>query len=138
MTKELKFDNHLRNNNITCFEKFNCEDGETFYRSIFTISGNNIVFFISMNDSIYTTLQCRLMQLNNPAKREKMLYLLNQLNSKYKANKFVLTDDDNIDFSVPFIATDNEFNPELILLATHNILQNLEEDYAKIMRIIWS
>ena len=67
-----------------------------------------------------------------------MLYLLNQLNCNYKANKFVLTDDDYIDFSVPFISTDEEFNPELLIALSNNIVKNLEEDYAKIMRVIWS
>ncbi|WP_150844197.1 YbjN domain-containing protein [Clostridium sp. UBA1353] len=138
MTKEIKFDNYLRDKEITFFDKFAYEDGGAAYRSNYTISGNNILFIISMDDSVYTILQCRLMKLNNPAKREKMLYLLNQLNSHYKANKFVLTDDDNIDFSVPFIAIEEDFNPEILMLLTHSILEGLEEDYAKIMRVIWS
>lgn len=138
MTKEIKFDNYLRDSGLTFFDKLDHEDGEVSYRSNYTISGNNVVFLISMDDSVYTLLQCRLIKLNNPAKREKMLYLLNQLNSNYKANKYILTDDDNVDFIVPFIAIEEDFNPEVIMILTSNILKDLEEDYAKIMRVIWS
>lgn len=53
-------------------------------------------------------------------------------------SKYVLTDDDDIDFTVPFIAMEDDFNPEVVMAVTSSILSDLEEDYAKIMRVNWS
>lgn len=138
MTKEIKFDNYIESNEITFFDKVPCDDNSVVYKSNYTIAGNSIPFIIVVDDSLFTMLQCRLIKLNNPAKRENLLYLLNQLNSNYKANKFVLTDDDDVDFSISFISTDEEFDPELIVGLTYNIMKGLEDDYSKIMRVIWS
>ena len=139
LNKETMFDNYLRENDMNFFDKLPRDnDDEVLYRSNYTISGNNVIFLISLDSSLYTLLQCRLMKLNNPLKREKMLYLLNDLNSNYKANKFVLTENDFVDFTVPFISTDDEFNPELVMSLTHNILKMLDDDYAKLMRVNWS
>ncbi len=137
MIKEKKFDNYLREHELT-FEKLDVEGGVVAYTFNYTISGNNVAFFLFINDPVIILLHSRLMKLNNPAKREKMLYLLNQLNSKYNLSKYVLTDDDDIDFTVPFIAMEDDFNPEVVMAVTSSILSDLEEDYAKIMRVNWS
>lgn len=138
MSKEIKFDNYLSDNRITFLEKIKYENSEVVYRGNYKISGNNLIFIINIDDSAYTTIQCRLMTLNNSAKREKILYLLNQLNCNTIAKKFILTDDDDIEFIVPFIATEDEFNPEVLMILISNIFKGLEEDYAKLMRVIWS
>ena len=78
------------------------------------------------------------MKLHNPAKKENLLYLLNQLNYNYKVNKYILTEDDYVELVVPFITTDESFDPSFITLVAGTILESAEDDYAKIMRIIWS
>lgn len=134
MDKVSKFEKYLNDVNLRMFEK--TQDGEmVIFKSSYTFCNEQKVFIIIFDNSAYTQVLCRLARLDNPAKTEKMLYLLNELNAKYKQLKFIIDDEGNVDFSIDYVALDEDFNCQLFLAIVFSIFKNVESEYSKFMRI---
>ncbi|WP_058485425.1 hypothetical protein [Defluviitalea phaphyphila] len=138
MNKVQKFELFIRENpDLNVFEKVQQNDAVLF-KSRYTFAGSEKIFLIVLDDSVFSQVLCRIVTLNNPAKRDKILYLINELNSKYKALKYTLDDLGNIDFCIDYIASDEDFNAKTLIGIILNIFKNIEEDYGKFMRVIWA
>lgn len=137
--KEIEFDIYLKKNSQeSMVEKIDGkeEKDETVYRSGYSIKDTTLIFFIILNDSAFSSVMCRVGTLQNKEKRNEILELVNYLNFRYTAAKFTLDLENNLDFKIDFIGTDEEFNPEMVIQVTLNVLKMVEQDFENIMKVL--
>lgn len=72
----------------------------------------------------------------NPGKKDYMYEAVNELNSKYTYLKFVMGNDSLMAQS--FALFDNNFKSEVVMDMILAMLDIIEEEYPRLMRIIWS
>lgn len=138
MNKVEKFEAYIsKHPDMDVFNKERHGDTVTF-KSIYTFGGSDKTFIIVLDDSIFNEVICRIVTLDNSVKRDKILYLMNDLNSKYKSLKYMLDDSGNIEFAISYISSDEAFEPEVLLRAVTILFKAVENDYSKFMRVVWA
>ena len=101
--------------------------------------GNNsrCIISLALDNRIFNSIYFGLGKLTNINKKESMLDLLNNLNSRNVILKFYMTDDGNI--SGETVYTAKEFKADeyvsLMIIAWQALT---DEFYSKIMRVMWS
>lgn len=139
--KAQKFNEFLKNNNITCFnaQELQNEMEAVLYRSFMEVNGQNLPTMVVIDNSIYVMVQVRV--ANSVVKednRAAVMEHLNSLNEKYKVFKYYINNNGDIVIESCLPATDNEFVPGIVHAVINVILKHLAEEYAKIMKIVWS
>lgn len=134
--KEIEFDIYLKKNNQESMIQKVEDKEQTVYRAGYKIKEETLLFFITLNDTAYSSVLCRLGTLKNELKRVEALEMTNFLNFKYIPAKFTLDSENNLDFRIDIIATDDEFNPEMAVQVPLNVLQAIEQDYEKITDVL--
>jgi len=107
------------------------------FRSHLVIRGQQLPFMIIIDDSLYTILRTVIVPQAKAADQNALLQYLNEMDQKYKAFKYYADGAGNIllDCCVP--ASDEKFDPEVIRAMIQVILQQLENDYPEIMKVVW-
>ncbi|MDB2049848.1 hypothetical protein [Clostridium perfringens] len=72
----------------------------------------------------------------NSSKRNKILDLVNELNSGYSYYKFVVIND-SIQIQ-SFISVDNNFEPSILMNYIFGMFDVIKDDYSTIMKAMWS
>lgn len=134
--KEIEFDIYLKKNNQESMIQKVEDEEQTVYRAGYKIKEETLLFFITLNDTAYSSVLCRLGTLKNGLKRVEALEMTNFLNFKYVPAKFTLDSENNLDFRIDIIATDDEFNPEMAVQVPLSVLQAIEQDYEKITDVL--
>lgn len=114
-------------------------DNAVGFRAIQDMKNGRCVIGIVIDDSIFSTITITFASLDNVVKREKMLDLLNELNQSYKTTKFYINDENQISAQMSYISLSENFNAEVFMASVLNMYRDIEEnEYAKVMRVMWS
>ena len=130
--------NVLKNRNVlNLFEITSLEDTDCFLLD-YNDKGKHIRMLILVNASYDVIIRYIIAENSNPANKEMLLELINRLNDTRKI-KYYLTQDNLIVAEKLFTTTDDDFNAELLVEYAIALLKSVEEnDYPKVMRILWS
>lgn len=120
-------------NMFTIVEK----DSLVLFKSFQDIYANNCLTAIILSDSAYTMINVFFGKLTVEDKREEVLKLINNLNTTYTANKFVLSQSDELILQVPYISLVEDFNGEIVIDLLRELLITLvKKEYIKFQDIL--
>ena len=120
-------------NMFTIVEK----DNLVLFRSFQDIYANNCLTAIILSESAYTMINIFFGKLKLEDKREEVLKLINNLNTSYTANKFVLSQSDELILQVPYISLIDDFNGEIVIDLLRELLIILvKKEYIKFQDIL--
>lgn len=120
-------------NMFTIVEK----DSLVLFRSFQDIYANNCLTAIILSESAYTMINIFFGKLTLEDKREEVLKLINDLNTSYTANKFVLSQSDELILQVPYISLADDFNGEIVIDLLRELLIILvKKEYIKFQDIL--
>lgn len=120
-------------NMFTIVEK----DSLVLFRSLQDIYANNCLTAIILSESAYTMINVFFGKLTLEDKREEVLKLINNLNTTYTANKFVLSQSDELILQVPYISLVDDFNGEIVIDLLRELLIILvKKEYIKFQDIL--
>lgn len=134
--KAQNFKDYLDEKNITCFRVEDVENDKfnaVVFHSSININGQLLPMGIILDDSIYGVI--RVQVAPSVQNKDKLLAYFDELNAKYKSFKYYTNETGiYLDTCVLGVKQDSE----LIIAVTDTIVKNLEEEYAKIMNLLWS
>ena len=139
--KAEKFNQFLKEKNITCFQvqEVESEMHAVVYRSFMEVDGQNLPTMVVIDDSIYVMLQVRVgAGLVKEANKAAIMDHMNKLNENYKVFKYYASENGDIIIESCMPTTDNEFVPEMVHAVIDVVLKHLNEEYAKIMKLVWA
>lgn len=120
-------------NMFTIVEK----DNLVLFRSFQDIYANNCLTAIILSESAYTMINIFFGKLTLEDKREEVLKLINNLNTSYTANKFVLSQSDELILQVLYISLIDDFNGEIVIDLLRELLIILvKKEYIKFQDIL--
>ena len=120
-------------NMFTVVEK----DNLVLFRSFQDIYANNCLTAIILSESAYTMINIFFGKLALEEKRAEGLALINKLNTTYSANKFILSDSNELILQVPYIALSNDFNGEIVIdLLRELLIILIKKEYIKFQEIL--
>lgn len=131
-------DKSLEEGNLSnTFEKIQ-DDEVCGYRALQNMKNGTAILLIILDESVYTSASITFGNLDDLGKKEKILRLFNDLNGTYKSFRFRIDENNDLTAEFCYIAEPDNFNANLLL----NILINLykaiqDEEYAKVMRVLW-
>lgn len=113
------------------------KDSLVLFRSFQDIYANNCLTAIILSESAYTMINIFFGKLTLEDKREEVLKLINDLNTSYTANKFVLSQSDELILQVPYISLADDFNGEIVIDLLRELLIILvKKEYIKFQDIL--
>ena len=120
-------------NMFTIVEK----DNLVLFRTFQDIYANNCLTAIILSESAYTMINIFFGKLVLEDKRDEVLKLINNLNTTYTANKFVLSQSDELILQVPYISLPDDFNGEIVIDLLRELLIILvKKEYIKFQDIL--
>lgn len=120
-------------NMFTVVEKNNL----VLFRSFQDIYTNKCLTAIILSDSAYTTINVFFGKLSKEEKRNEVLELINKLNTTYSANKFVLSQSNELILQVPYVGLSKDFDGEIVIDLLRELLFILiKKEYIKFQEIL--
>lgn len=120
-------------NMFTVVEKNNL----VLFRSFQDIHKNRCLTAIILSESAYTTINIFFGRLNKEEKRNEVLDLINKLNTTYSANKFVLSQSNELILQVSYIGLSKDFDGEIVIDLLRELLFILiKKEYIKFQEIL--
>lgn len=114
------------------------EDDIVFYIE-YTLYHQNITVALIVDNTVYHDCYIYFGELEDGNKREQILNLMNELNSQYRIEKFVLLSANNLVLSCSYITEYKNFDAPLFIdYVFFNIFQLKDEHLKKFMKILWS
>lgn len=138
--KAEKFVKMLKENKIEVFHQEEIQDElkMVLFRSVMEIEGQRLPIVILIDDSIYVI--CRTLVAGkcvNEENRAEVYRHLNGLNSSYKIFKYFVSENGEIVMDVCLPTTVEQFEPNMVRAIIDLSVKNLEENYRKLMKIVW-
>ena len=113
------------------------EDNLVLFRTFQDIYANNCLSAIMISESAYTMINIFFGKLGMEEKRSEVLELINDLNRTYSVNKFVLSENDELIFQVPYISLLEDFNGDIVINLLRDLLVILvKKEYIKFQDIL--
>ena len=108
------------------------------FRCEYSGKGVNMVLLMVVEEGDWIMLRYLIAENNNPVKQERLYELLNLLNSKRKIKYYI--GDDNLVVGEFFLRDDEySFDANACIQMAIGYLKSIEqEDYSRIMRVLWS
>lgn len=120
-------------NMFTIVEK----DNLVLFRSFQDIYANNCLTAIILSESAYTVINIFFGKLVLEDKRKEVIELINNLNTIYTANKFVLSQSNELILQVTYISLVDDFNGEIVIDLLRELLIILvKKEYIKFQDIL--
>ena len=69
--------------------------------------------------------------------REELLEMLNRYNKKYKTCKYYLDDEENLVLDTCILCGEEKIDGDLVYAMFRVLLQELEDHYPELMKIVW-
>ena len=85
------------------------------FRSFQDIYGSTCLAAIILSNSAYTMINIFFGKLESEEKRNQILELINNLNTTYSANKFILSESDELVLQVPYVSLAENFDGEIVI-----------------------
>lgn len=139
-SKAEKYNKFLDENEIRCFQFVDTGDqmNSVVYQSVMDINGNNLPVMLVIDDSIFVMLHVRLANsVVNDGNKAALLDYLNALNEQYKVFKYYVNNGGDIIIESCLPCSPDSFEPQMIHLVVDVIIKHLQEEYSKIMKLVW-
>lgn len=115
------------------------KNGVVLFRGFQEIKENKCLIGVLLDESIYTNVTIFFGRLKDSSKKEEVLKLVNELNLSYKANQFLINENNELLVKTPYIAMAKDFNAEVLVLLVKELCQILiEKEYIKFEDMIIS
>ena len=140
MSKADLFREFLEKINFHFREGSNSDFGIHFFMSQQGIKGGQtvtVVFVFPKNENYVNVKILDIATIDSPLKREELLKLLNEFNLRYRYGKFTVDETGNIGLEWTLTTMDS-FNPELIMDFCCVMIECLQDEYPKIMKLQWA
>ncbi len=141
-TKAEKYNQFLQENKVTCFQYQEIQENTlhpVLYRTFMEINGQNLPVMLVIDDSIYVMLQVRVgSALVKDANKVAVLDYVNKLNENYKVFKYYVPENGDIVIESCIPVSDTAFEPQMIHAVIDVILNHLNEEYPKLMKVVWA
>ena len=111
-------------------------DNNNIFRSNLIIEGQVLPIFIVVNDSIYSFVQVQLITVT-PEKAIQCMSYLNELNERFTMLKYYVNRPGNITVTCSVPASDDHFEPALLMALVDQVKSHLETNYKEIMKRVW-
>ena len=138
--KAEKFDAFIKEREVGGFHKEAYDDQfrTVVYFSGLQTAGQQQFVQVVLNDSIYGMIKVLVgHKVVNEKNREKVLEYLNQLNNRFGAFKYIVTQDGNLELDCSLVANDETFDPEVIIVMLLNVIQpHLESELLRLPAIV--
>ena len=121
----------------TLFQVVTDEDNYVLLQANQNMKNGNCLISLSIEDRAFNTIHYCIGSLDNPGKKENILDLLNRLNDESLMIKYYLSNN-SIMARVSYIATDENFDAREFVYLTVPGFKAIEENYPKIMRVLWA
>ena len=139
--KAAAFEKFLKGRNITCFKVEEVPEDQlhaAVFRSQIEVEGQNLPAIIVIDDSIYAMV--RVLVANKALRVDNetaLLKAINEYNKTYKVFKYYLGDDGALYLDCCVLCEEGKISGELIYVVLDVIIKHLEEEYKKLMKLIW-
>ena len=139
--KAKKFEKHLaeiKMENVFQKEELKDELNTVLFRSFMEIEGLQLPLVVILDDSIYSIVRTLVIGKGINEKNQKLVTtVLNELNSTYKAFKYLATNNGEIILDICIPCTEETFDPNLVRIMLDVAIKNLNENYRKIIKTVW-
>ncbi|MEH7459708.1 hypothetical protein CON65_20660 [Bacillus pseudomycoides] len=135
------FKDYLKSNDIYMEENVDENDGSVFFAvNLETESGAQIRLIAAFHSDHPTVdVYCfNVAQLSESTSKNDVLHIINELNMAYRFAKFTLNNRDAIDISTSLVFSEPHFNPALVFEHTRMLYKLANDEYEKLMKVIWS
>lgn len=107
------------------------------FRSFQDIYGSTCLAAIILSNSAYTMINIFFGKLEAEEKRNQILELINNLNTTYSADKFILSESDELVLQVPYVSLAEKFDGEIVIDLLRELLFILQKkEYIKFQEIL--
>ncbi len=134
--KAEKFDAFMREREVGGFQKEEYDDQfrTVIYFSGLQAAGQQQFVQVVLNDSIYGMIKVLVgHKAVNEENQARVLEYINQLNQRFGAFKYIITQDGNLELDCSLIANDETFDPEVIIVMLLNVIQpHLESELLRL------
>ena len=136
------FQKYLEEKDIKVFQVQEVPEDElntVVFRSNITAEGQQLPTLILLDDSIYGIVRVRV--ANNALKdsnEAELVKTINELNAKYKVFKYYIADDGALIMDSVILNKPGEVDGDMIYTVLDVVVRHLNEDYKKIMKLIWA
>ena len=137
LIKKRLFEETLNGLDADYFEVIEGEESFLFKSSQNMKNGRAMVYII-LDNSIFSNGYIHFASLDDVGKKEKVLRLFNELNSDYKAVTFFINEENVLVAKTNYITTENNFDGKMYWDLVVHAFKTVEEEYPKIMRVVWS
>ena len=121
---------------INGIQLIDANENNKILRSNLPIEGQTLPMFIVVNDTVYSYIQVHLVTVKEE-KAEKCLRYLNELNERFSMLKYFVNKGGNIVLTCSVPASDDAFEPALLIALIDQVKRHLEENYAELMKKVW-
>ncbi len=139
--KAKKLEKHLaeiKMENVFQKEELKDELNTVLFRSFMEIEGLQLPLVVILDDSIYSIVRTLVIGKGINEKNQKLVTtVLNELNSTYKAFKYLATNNGEIILDICIPCTEETFDPNLVRIMLDVAIKNLNENYRKIIKTVW-
>lgn len=109
------------------------------FHSFAEVRGSRLPVVVILDTSIYALIRILVVpHAVHEGKREELLEQLNTYNKKYKTCKYYLDDEENIVLDTCILCDEDTVNGDLVYTMFNVLLRELDEDYPKLMKLVWA
>ncbi len=138
--KAEKFDKFMKEREVSGFHKEEYDDQfrTVVYFSGLQTAGQQQFVQLVLNDSIYGMIKVLIgHKVVNEENHAKVLEYINQLNNRFGAFKYIVTQDGNLELDCSLVANDETFDPEVIVVMLLNVIQpHLESELLRLPAVV--
>lgn len=135
------FKNYLDERKITCFTVDEIKDdalNSVVFRSNIEINGQQLPTIVVLDSSIYGMVRVLVApRVLNGANEAALLKELNRLNKSYKSFKYYFDDSGSLVLDCCILFKAGEADGDLIYTMFDVIIRHLNDEYKKLMQLIW-
>lgn len=135
------FKNYLDERKITCFTVDEIKDdalNSVVFRSNIEINGQQLPAIVVLDSSIYGMVRVLVApRVLNDANEAALLKELNRLNKSYKSFKYYFDDSGSLVLDCCILFKAGEADGDLIYTMFDVIIRHLNDEYKKLMQLIW-
>ncbi len=140
-SKAEAFKAYLEEKNITCFVIDEIKDDQlnsVIFRSNIEINGQQLPTIVVLDSSIYGMIRVLVApKVLNDKNETELLKEVNILNKSYKSFKYYFDNDGSLIVDCCVLLKDGIVDGDLLYTMFEVIIRNLNDEYKKLMQLIW-
>ena len=135
------FKKYLNDKKITCFAIDQIDDDKlntVVFRSYIDVEGQQLPTIVILDSSIYGIIRVRIANnVLNENNEVGVLKEINKMNRQYKVFKYYFTDDGSLFLDSCLLHKTGQADGDMIYTVLDVIIKHLQNEYKKLMQLIW-